>query len=304
MSETAKAAFTIAPHDQFPRIPRSPVPQRADKANIAPTKHPSQHVTAIVPTIAPPHSEKSKITYLESSRHRPFPGLGAARFTPNLLQIPVSTPDLVQPHSGLPWPVTQISTLQETLSGSESNKTPRCNRCILHRRKCDGRQPRCGLCLERGAECVYDKAGITRAYLEKMQKGAEGFRQMSASNTAALMGANAEAKNYEEGKDMPVRGHLCNENLLEAISHNSWKQARVTRMLTTWSSSKPSIKARQLPSVQSGFSMRRPTCLRSLAGWRATSLMSGRGEGYARLQLNWPERQSGGSDVTEGELQV
>jgi len=61
------------------------------------------------------------------------------------------------------------------------DSTPRCNRCILSRRKCDGVKPACGLCSERGTECIYGKMGVTRAYLEGTRKGAEGFRHRAAN---------------------------------------------------------------------------------------------------------------------------
>jgi Fungal Zn(2)-Cys(6) binuclear cluster domain len=61
------------------------------------------------------------------------------------------------------------------------DSTTRCNRCILSRRKCDGVKPVCGLCSERGIECIYGKMGVTRAYLEGTRKGAEGFRHRAAN---------------------------------------------------------------------------------------------------------------------------
>ncbi|KAL1909236.1 hypothetical protein Sste5344_004861 [Sporothrix stenoceras] len=51
-----------------------------------------------------------------------------------------------------------------------------CGNCRHRKSRCDGRRPRCSLCIELGCECVYEQAGVAsnltvgRSYLERLEQ--------------------------------------------------------------------------------------------------------------------------------------
>ena len=141
-----------------------------------------------------------------------------------------------------------------THSGSDKENT-RCNRCILIRRRCDNVRPVCGNCVKSRKTCVYERASVTRAELERMA----GRAGESGTEGAVMRDGGVRRRREVRGRGVANPAKVLFEGFTD--EEEEWQGEllelqKVTRKTKWWGERGEDVAPEVVVRGSSGFSSR------------------------------------------------